>query len=179
MDPTMSLSSMTPVRLCCLAALLAVLPAACASSPGAGTPGGCTEIGCNDGFTVAFSPNSGWKPGTYRFIVDVDGQVTTCEGALPLRPCDAGPSLSCTPATDRISIGESGCALSPEQHGFSELRVGGPPAQRVSVTVGHDADNLVQKSFTPSYAISQPNGEGCDPGCNTASDSLAVPGAGR
>lgn len=173
----MSRSPSHAARVACLTALLAVALVGCASNPG--DQKGCTLLGCNDGFTVAFSPNSGWKPGTYRFVVDIDGQVTTCEGALPLPACAAGPSLKCTPAGGRISIGESGCALPAEQHGFSELRIGGAPVQRVSVTIGQDAQNLVQKTFTPAYATSQPNGEGCDPVCNSASDSLAIPGAAR
>jgi hypothetical protein len=162
-------------RSSCLAALFAVLLLDCASTPG--ETKSCTAIGCDDGFTVAFSPDSGWKPGAYRFIIDIDGQVTTCEGALPLQACSAGPSLTCTPASARISLGESGCALPPEQHGFSGLRVGGSPVQLVSVTIGQDARNLVQKTFTPTYETSQPNGEGCEPVCNSASDSLAIPGA--
>ena len=157
-----------------LAALLASISGGCASSE---QPRVCTDIGCADGLQVAFSPNSGWQPGQYRFVIDVDGQVTTCEGSLPLRSCDAGPSLQCTPAGDRIGVGESGCALPPEQHGFSDLRVGGSPAQSVTVTVSRDGAELVKKTLAPEYKTSQPNGPGCEPVCHNASEALAIPGA--
>jgi hypothetical protein len=154
---------------------------ACSGFPGAAGagPAECTDIACNDGFTVAFSPNSGWQAGSYRFTIDVDGAVTTCEGALPLRACNAGASLACSPASQRVGIGESGCALPVEQHAFSELAVTGQPAQRISVTIAKDGAPLVQKTFTPAYVTSQPNGEGCGPVCKSASDTLTVPGVGR
>jgi hypothetical protein len=87
--------------------------------------------------------------------------------------------LQCTPAGERIGIGESGCALPAEQHGFSELRVGGAPATKVTITVSRDGNELVKKTLTPQYKTSQPNGPGCPPVCHNASDALTIPGAAQ
>ena len=173
---TMTISNSASTKFLALAALLGSIPGlGCASSSPPQT--GCTEIGCNDGLTVTFAPNSGWAPGSYRFVIDIDGQVTTCEGSLPLKDCDAGPSLQCSPATERVRIGESGCALPPEQQGFSELQIGVPPAASVKITVSRDGAELVQKTLAPQYKTSRPNGPDCEPVCQSASESLMIPGA--
>lgn len=164
---------LSTILLAPAALLLAIVAPGCASPKP--PPQACTEIGCSDGLTVALSPSSGWRAGMYRFEIDVDGQVTTCEGSLPLRACSAGPSLRCTPAGDRVSIGESGCALPPEQHGFSELRVGAPPARSVKVTVTRDGAKLVEQTLAPQYRTVQPNGPSCPPICRQASETLVIP----
>jgi hypothetical protein len=172
----MAKSHASSARSLALAGLFVSIPGlGCASSSPPQT--GCTEIGCNDGLTVTFAPNSGWAPGSYRFVVDIDGQTTTCEGMLPLKDCDVGPSLQCSPASGRLGIGESGCALPPAQQGFSELHLGVPPAQSVTITVSRDGSELVQKTLTPQYKTSQPNGPNCEPVCQTASETLMIPGA--
>jgi hypothetical protein len=133
----------------------------------------CTEIGCQSGFSVDWESASGWKPGRYVFEIELDGAKTTCEGALPLRACGAGPSLTCSPG-GAVMIGESGCALPPGQHGFSGFSVSTFPSS-VSVTIKRDGKALSTESFRPSYQTSQPNGPGCEPVCKQAHATQRVP----
>jgi hypothetical protein len=132
----------------------------------------CTEIGCTDGFTIRFSPSSSWKAGTYRFTVKHDDQTTICEGSIPLKPCGSA-SLTCD--SDKILIGESGCALPEAQHGFSEIS-SMHTFQKVDVKVERDGAEIANKDYTLTYKTVQPNGPQCEPTCNqAAADDMTVP----
>ena len=58
-----------------------------------------------DGFSIMLYPTSAWPAGSYRFVMKHDGATTTCEGRLPLKPCEqdsmpcdnqtAGTAASC------------------------------------------------------------------------------------
>ncbi|UQA62862.1 hypothetical protein [Polyangium aurulentum] len=133
----------------------------------------CTEIGCLNGLSVDLQSAGGWKPGKYRFEFDFDGTATTCEATLPLRACDAGPSVTCSP-NGAVTIGESGCALPPEQHGFSGFNVEGMP-RSVKVRITRDGATLAEATSTPSYRKVQPNGEGCPPVCQQGHEAVRVP----
>jgi len=135
----------------------------------------CTTIGCTDGFLVDFSPTSGWAPGDYEIVVTVDGDVITCNGRLPLPGCDGGPALTCTPATDRVRVSESGCALPAAEHGFAGLEVFPPAARTVRLSISRNGSPLVDHAWTPAYTTVAPNGEDCPPSCQTASGTLVVP----
>ena len=137
----------------------------------------CTAIGCLDGLRVDLTPTSGWKMGSYRFDIEIDGVVTTCEGSLPLKPCTGGPSLQCTPAGQRVVISESGCALPTEQHGFSQVSISDTAAKSVTIKVSRDGTPLVSKTLAPRYITSEPNGPGCPSTCTNASEMLVIPGA--
>lgn len=139
-----------------------------------GAPGQrCTQIGCVDGLRVEMRPASGWAPGSYAFAVDLDGVKVTCTGALPLRACEAGPSLTCDVA-DKVVIGESGCALPKEQHAFSDLWVQSGP-QKVEIVISRDGQELKREALTPAYTESRPNGPDCGPVCRSASATLTLP----
>ena len=168
-----------------LFALLALSMAACSKEqPGANgpsapntsdAPGGkmCTEIGCENGARLTLAKATPWLPGAYIFNFELDGKAIECKGALPLQSCEAGPSLSCTPDA-QLTIGESGCALPPAQQGFSDVMIPGAP-QRVKVKVSRDGQEIGAADLTPNYMTSQPNGEGCEPTCKTASGDIAIP----
>ncbi len=159
---------------------LFALVAACASSsaeappPATPEPPGraCTEIGCTSGLSVDWQSAGGWKPGQYRFEFDFDGTVTTCEAALPLKPCDV-PSVTCS-ASGVVTIGESGCALPPEGQGFSGFTTAGFP-RSVKVRIVRDGQTLVEGTSAPSYRKVQPNGEGCEPVCQQGHETVRVP----
>jgi hypothetical protein len=140
-------------------------------------PGGggkvCTEIGCIGGLRVELQPASGWAPGSYTFTFALDGAPVTCTGALPLQACDAGPSLTCD-VPGRVQIGESGCALPPEQHGFADIMVPGSPA-KLELTITRDGQQLYAGGITPTYVESQPNGPGCEPICRGATAQIPLP----
>ena len=163
-------------KLACVATLVVV--GACAQSPAPGpgpVPSGqvCTQIGCLDGLLVRVVKPSPWVPGRYTFEVDVDGVQVRCSGALPLQPCESGPSLACT-GDGKVIISESGCALPPESHGFGDLQISGEP-QAVGITIKLDDNVLHTTTLQPSYVTSQPNGPGCEPTCRSGSADLALP----
>lgn len=161
-----------------LRASLALLVCACSkdqtapADPGAGEKM-CTQIGCIDGLQVQVEKATPWPPGAYTFVVTLDDTTITCTGALPLRPCEEAPSLTCD-VPDRIIIGESGCALPPEQHGFADIHV--PSAvERFALAITHDGQPLGGIDVKPTYVTSQPNGPGCEPICRSASVRVELP----
>lgn len=133
----------------------------------------CTQIGCIDGLRLEIEKAGAWQPGAYVFAFTVDGAAVRCSGSLPLKPCDAGPSLVCD-VEGRVQIGESGCALAADAQGFSDVQIHGSPAQ-VEVSLTRDGQELSRAALTPTYAESRPNGPGCEPVCRGASAKLAVP----
>jgi hypothetical protein len=163
-----------------LAPLFALLAACASSSPEAPPPAtpeppgrACTEIGCADGLTIDWESAGGWKPGRYRFEFEIDGAATTCEATLPLRPCDAGPSVTCG-TNGAVMIGESGCALPPDGHGFSGVTIAGFP-RSLKLRIVRDGQTLAEQTSAPSYRKVQPNGEGCPPVCQQAHEVVRLP----
>ena len=139
-------------------------------------PGGgkmCTQIGCVDGLRLTLEKAGAWAPGAYTFAFTLDGAAVTCSGSLPLKACDAGPSLTCD-AEGRVMIGESGCALPPDQHGWSDIQVSGAP-KAVKLTISRDGQPLHAAELTPTYTESRPNGPDCGPVCRGAAATIAVP----
>lgn len=139
-------------------------------------PGGgkmCTQIGCIDGLDVDVAKASPWAAGAYTFAFTLDGEKVTCSGALPLKPCEAGPSISCD-VQDKVQIMESGCALEPSAHGWAGIHV--PRAvQKFEVVIALDGKELINFGVAPTYKKSQPNGPDCEPVCTNASARLELP----
>lgn len=131
---------------------------------------GCTEIGCVDGLRVTLEPSARWPAGSYRFDLVIDGTATSCTGSLPLPSCDT-PGLSCSGAG--VQIGESGCALPPAEHGYSELMFASAPRE-VRVTISRDGQVVGERELEPVYQTSRPNGPECPPVCNSAGESWRV-----
>jgi hypothetical protein len=160
----------------CLLASTLALACGTGSTPGPSPnwppPGkACTEIGCVDGLRVSLEPSARWPAGEYRFDFVIDGTPATCTGALPLPGCEQGGALRCTGAP--VQIGESGCALPPLEHGFSDISLTSAPAH-LKVTISRDAQVIGERELRPSYQRSQPNGPDCPPVCNSASDAWRV-----
>ena len=158
-----------------LTAVLAALPACAAPSPGSSDPGGkvCTQMGCIDGLHVNLAKVTPWTAGSYSFAFELDGAPVTCTGALPLPACDQSPALRCD-VEGKVQIGESGCALPPEQHGFSDIQISGEPA-KVKLTITREDQQLHSGELTPTYVTSRPNGPGCEPECRGANAEVALP----
>ena len=166
--------SCRPARAALL--VLLVLSACSKSSPGPADPGGervCTQIGCVNGLRLTLVKATPWTAGEYVFTVDLDGASVTCKGALPLKACDQGSALTCD-VEDKVMIGESGCALPVEQHGFSDIQIFGTPA-RVNLTIARDGQPLHSGELTPTYVSSRPNGPDCEPECHGAGTEIALP----
>lgn len=149
-------------------------PAAKAAAPDApGDPAAgeraCTEIGCTDGLHVTFDADTAWPEGSYRFVIEADDSVATCEGKLPLLSCADGPSVRCD--AQGVMIGESGCALPAGQHGFSGIDLPDAPT-KVTLRVERDGVVLADETIAPSYTRTQPNGPGCPPVCHQAGHTM-------
>lgn len=160
------------------AAALVLLVCSCAKGQSGPDepPGGekiCTQIGCVDGLNVEVVKKSAWAPGAYTFAFTLDGEKVTCSGALPLKPCEDGPSLACDVA-DKVQVMESGCALEASAHAWGGLHV--PRAvEKFEVTIAHEGQELITFGAMPKYTQSQPNGPGCEPVCNSAAERLELP----
>ena len=160
-----------------LAALVLILSlGACSKEQGGPVdPGGkmCTQIGCVDGLRLGLEKAGAWAAGAYTFAFVLDGAAVTCTGSLPLKACDAGPSLTCDVA-DRVMIGESGCALPPDQHGWSDIQFAADPKE-IKLTISRDGQALQTAELRPEYVESRPNGPDCGPVCRSASATLMLP----
>jgi hypothetical protein len=129
-------------------------------------------MGCASGFSLSLEPSSRWPAGDYRFEIEADGVSQVCKVTLPLRGCAAGPSVECTGAT-LATIGESGCALAPKEHGLSSIQFRGNPL-KVRIAVSRQGTALVAQDFAPGYRWVQPNGPGCAPQCLQASSTIRL-----
>lgn len=156
--------------LACAATLLACTPKP--AQPDAPPQKICTAMGCVNGLNVSVAKATAWPAGVYDFVLDLDGTAVTCTGALPLKPCDEGPSLTCTP-TDKVQITESGCALPTDQHGFGDIHIEGAPAN-VKLTIRTGETVLFENELRPEYRTLQPNGPDCEPTCRSASGAITL-----
>lgn len=107
----------------------------------------CTLIYAPDNLTVSFDTEA-LAPGAYTVTVSGDVEAT-CTLTLPSEVegvCDLeGLSLSTNEAGD--GLGELF---------FFDM---GPEALTVSITL--DGAEIASESFSPSYTVDEPNGEGC------------------
>jgi hypothetical protein len=129
----------------------------------------CTEIGCRNGLTLTVDPDYKWKWGRYEISLLFEGRSVNCQGYLPLKKCDKGPSFKCS--SDMVVIGESGCAMPESTHGIPEIYIDDTPG-RMMVRIVRDGQAVITRTLTPEYKESQPNGPGCEPVCNSASYNL-------
>jgi hypothetical protein len=160
----------TKVAIVTLAAVVALACAGgCSDGSEPRTPRGCTLIGCVNGLSVQFSRPLR-EAGSYTVTMDLDGERITCETALPFASCSGGSPCS----SSKVILEQSGCALPPSAHEILGLRVTSV-ARTVSLRIDRDGGEIASESFTPSYARSAPNGEGCGPICEQASATLSIP----
>lgn len=127
-------------------------------------------MGCVDGLHVELE---GPQPkGAYEIAVEADGKRATCRVSLPLPACDKGPAVQCKGDVE-VMIGEKGCALPPDQHGFGPLNFKGAAAN-VKVSVKRAGKEVGAGTFSPTYRTVQPNGPNCPPTCKQARDKITV-----
>ncbi len=156
---------------------IVVFAAACGAPLAPAAPDGdppdapCPMMGCIDGLTIELAPPGGqWAPGAYVFQVKSTEGTTSCEGSLPLPACDQGRALRCTGPT--VSIGEVGCALPPDQHGFAGIDLPGGPLL-VEISIQKDGQPLASAELDPDYRTESPNGLRCGPVCEQASGRVS------
>jgi hypothetical protein len=129
-------------------------------------------MGCENGLDIELARPSPWPAGKYRVTLSIDGEPVHCEGVLPLRPCDSGPSFHCDDAS--LTIAESGCALPPGEHAISGLHSTVTEGSEVSLLIEHEGSIQATAKLTPSFESVQPNGPGCEPVCQSASMKLTL-----
>ncbi len=137
------------------------------SSSSSGGDRACTEIGCADGATVAFSFR---EPGRYEVTVDLDGATVTCRTSLPL-PKDGSDGCD----SQDVLLTRSGSMLPVDQQSVGPLTVKRTTAKTLGVTVTRDGEVLASKTFAPIPWVTRPgpNGPGCEPAtCVQASLTL-------
>lgn len=139
------------------------------SSSGAANGGGgraCTELGCANGFVLAFSYRD---RGAYVFDLEVDGAIVTCKATIPLARDSASACSS-----GAAQLGLVGSMLPENQQSIGGLTFMTLPT-KVKVRASRDGTSLVDTTFTPAYVVTPgPNGPDCEPReCRSASLPLA------
>lgn len=127
-------------------------------------------MGCKSGMELELARSTPWPAGTYRITLRVDDESASCEGKLPLEPCERGATFRCSDPS--LSVSESGCALPPDQHAIAGLASTATAASKVSLVIEHQGSIQATAQLTPTFQTLQPNGPGCDPVCETASMKL-------
>lgn len=143
-----------PYRIAFLAALLIALTTNFACADG---NRGCTEMWCNEGFTLNLDGGA-WPAGAYQFAITADGTRTTCEGRLPFASCDNNTRCD----SDAVLIGESGCALPASSHSFYMIQMPKSPAH-ITVDITHDSGKRFHYESAVQSQCGYPNGKECDP----------------
>lgn len=129
-------------------------------------------MGCTSGLELDFERATPWPHGTYRVTLRVDDKSVSCEGKLPLEPCERGPTFHCSDPS--LSVAESGCALPPEQHAITGLSSKATQATKVSLAIEHQGSIQASAQLTPTFQTVQPNGPGCEPVCESARMKLKL-----
>lgn len=130
---------------------------------------GCTDLGCNDSFSVVFNKVSmAWEPGSYVVSVDADGTKNTCTVDIPLT-ADPACTSAAQMALNLLPISGS----SSQSKGLESIIIFGTP-KLVQVNVARDGVSLGTSVFLPSYSVNEPNGAICGPTCHNAAGDLPV-----
>ena len=124
----------------------------------------CSLIGCVDQASITVRrANGALSP--LGVEIEVDGSRVTC--AAPL------PSNSARGACDDPAVFVAHHDLRDGRTDQVITFVGTP--QRVAVTLKAAGDVVAQQSFEFRYAPARPNGDGCDPVCQQATESWLLP----
>jgi len=139
----------------------------------------CTEIGCSDVWSLTLR-NADGAPPTYGVVLDIDGTNVVCPAvSLDMRYATCADSVSIqlddeVVCTERET--EDGKSQSCNPTGRFETRVivQGTPAEVVA-TLSDGGTVTDERTFTPRYVETQPNGPECPPFCREASDRWDLP----
>ncbi|MGK3959436.1 hypothetical protein WMF01_02550 [Sorangium sp. So ce1667] len=149
----------------------------------------CTEVGCDDSFSIiTTTADKSWAAGEYALELSVDGDEVSCSYTWTNTPLPGGGGMfvqcsptvmvsidtfgRCTELSDGDSVSQS-CTPIPGQ--FAQgITVQGTPA-RVDVVVRRDGELIAERSFTPEYQASYPNGEECGPECRGDAQDWELP----
>ncbi|KYF78657.1 hypothetical protein BE17_08245 [Sorangium cellulosum] len=149
----------------------------------------CSEVGCDDSFSIiTTTADKSWAAGEYALELSVDGEQVSCSYTWTNMPQTGGggmfvacsPTVTvsidtfrrCTETSDGDSVSQS-CTPIPGQLAQG-IKIQGTPA-RVDVVVRRDGAVVGERSFTPEYQSSYPNGEACGPECRGDAQDWKLP----
>lgn len=139
--------------------------------PGGACTESCLDIGCSDMLQLYFEPELE-QPGRYEFQLEVDGVSSVCRLDFDPSRRDAGEG-DCDALFVRGSDVPSGYGGVTEGAPFEIVGFELQPAERVSIRVSRDGQQLLQRDLEPRYRQQHFNGS-CGT-CNIASVSVRVP----
>lgn len=128
---------------------------------------GCTELGCVDGLFLSISASEGWKPGRYRYDIDLGERQISCEGELSAGSRNQAPTFGCA--------GDDIIAFTGR---FEELVVARLFPRVLRFRIFRDGRLSALAQIEPAYIHSNPNGPGCGLGCCAARENVTI-GSGR
>jgi hypothetical protein len=139
----------------------------CLSGCADGINAACTEIGCSDGLSLTVSFTGGFSLGAYEISVDPgSGEIEECDFEYIESSSDCDGATQCV-----ANASCSGIWSVPD--GTVTLNLGGNPDD-VVVSVKLDDEDVKVVSLSPEYTEFQPNGEGCEPVCSQATETVTV-----
>ncbi len=145
----------------------ACVPGTPHSSSGSGGGRACTEIGCVDAFTLTLRTSDGSAPvGDHTIDLQVDKLSLLCTFSILGIPSDT--TVRCSP---RVTVHLSSTIAGRFVEQVSVM--GSPAAVRIIQRLGDVV--LLDRSFSPAYRKTQPNGPGCDPICNQTQQEIELP----
>lgn len=138
-------------------------------APIGNVPRACTQMWCQEGYNLQ-TTSASWPHGYYSFKVIADDRVYLCEGNLPLPPCGM-PAMTCNDKA--ITIGESGCAMGADSHGFHMVHLKDVP-ENISVSISGPSGTVIHEGKVTKQC-GYPNGAQCDPRqCCSAIDYMTI-----
>ena len=148
----------------------------------------CSTVGCQAQFHATVTrPDGTFPSGIHKIDVTADGTLFTCTFTFPLEilpsggtadpSCPVGLTVDVVPATSCTTNSTDAadtlqCTAIPGR--FVELiTVAGIPVH-VRVQQSVDGNAVLDETALPSYQPIQPNGPGCEPICQQATQSWTL-----
>ena len=120
----------------------------------------CTEMWCDEGFTLSFN---GQQPqtGQYQIAMKIDGAEVNCTAQLPLPVCGQNP-FNCTGNDLDVVVMTEGCALPASTQRLGGVRMKVVPKEFSATVTLPDGSVRTTAGAVESHC-GFPNGEQCDP----------------
>ena len=133
----------------------------------------CTEMWCDEGFTLSLSAPQ-WQTGQYQIAMDIDGASVSCTAQLPLPSCGQTP-FTCTDNNLDVVVITEGCALPPAAHALGGVRMKTVPKAFSAIVTLPDGTVRQTGGAGVESHCGFPNGERCDPrACCSAKMALSL-----
>lgn len=127
----------------------------------------CTLVGCDDGITIQLVPRAAWPAGAYQFRLELDGEVVTCAGSVPIGACGDADVAPCAANHHRVHV-SSACDRGER---FDTIRIG-TPATAIAVEISEAGRVVGAATYRPTYTVIHPNGP--EPECGSCTNAADV-----